>query len=196
MFCNTKCSKVILLQSVTDCYYTMRQVLQSVTDCHYKMRQVLQSVALFNTKWIRYYKVWQLLQSETWHLCVVSAISMLLGLLLFFDCFICCILFLSCSICFPFEVNVWLVFELLVDGIFPCLCRSFLGFCTSNFPRTVCGSFATLVLLVLHEMMWLLCFTLFAPDTAFAYGFLNAVGSLVGYNVSSLWSFLSCTLGC
>ena len=28
----TKCSKVILLESVTDCYYKMRQVLQSVTD--------------------------------------------------------------------------------------------------------------------------------------------------------------------
>ena len=27
----TKCSKVILLQSVTDCYYKVRQVLQSVT---------------------------------------------------------------------------------------------------------------------------------------------------------------------
>ena len=28
----TKCGKVILLQSVTECYYKVRQVLQSVTD--------------------------------------------------------------------------------------------------------------------------------------------------------------------
>ena len=27
-----KCSKIILLQSVTVCYYKVRQVLQSVTD--------------------------------------------------------------------------------------------------------------------------------------------------------------------
>ena len=38
----TKCGKVILLRSVTDCYYKVRQVLQSVTDCYYKVRQVLQ----------------------------------------------------------------------------------------------------------------------------------------------------------
>ena len=42
----TKCGKVILLQSVTDCYYKVRQVLQSVTDCYYKVCQVLQSVAV------------------------------------------------------------------------------------------------------------------------------------------------------
>ena len=35
-----------LLQSVTDCYYKVRQVLQSVTDCYYKVRQVLQSVTV------------------------------------------------------------------------------------------------------------------------------------------------------
>ena len=38
--------------------------------------------------------------------------------------------------------------ELLLDGILPCLCCSFLVFCASNFPRIDCGSFATLVLLV------------------------------------------------
>ena len=42
----TKCGKVISLQSVTDCYYKVRQVLQSVTDCYYKVRQVLQSVTV------------------------------------------------------------------------------------------------------------------------------------------------------
>ena len=42
---------IILLQSVTDCYYKVRQVLQSVTD--------------FITKCVRYYKVRHLLQSET-----------------------------------------------------------------------------------------------------------------------------------
>ena len=46
----TKCGKVILLQSVTDCYYKVRQVLQSVTDCYYKVRQVLQSATVI-TKW-------------------------------------------------------------------------------------------------------------------------------------------------
>ena len=30
MFCITKCRKVILLQSATDCYFKVRQVLQSV----------------------------------------------------------------------------------------------------------------------------------------------------------------------
>ena len=39
----TMCGKVILLQSVADCYYKLRQVLQSVTD--------------FVTKCVRYYKV-------------------------------------------------------------------------------------------------------------------------------------------
>ena len=53
----TKCGKVILLQSVTDCYYKVRQVLQSVTDCYYKVRQVLLSVTDFTTKCVRYYKV-------------------------------------------------------------------------------------------------------------------------------------------
>ena len=48
-----------LLQSVTDCYYKVRQVLQSVTDCYYKVRQVLQSVTDC------YYKVRQVLQSVT-----------------------------------------------------------------------------------------------------------------------------------
>ena len=50
----------------------------------------------------------------------------------------------------------------------------------------VCGLFATLVLLLLREMMWLLCLAIFEPDTAFAYDFLNAVGSLIGCSVSSL----------
>ena len=38
-----KCNKVILLQSVTGCYYKVRQVLQSVT-LYYKVHQILQSV--------------------------------------------------------------------------------------------------------------------------------------------------------
>ena len=46
----TKCGKVFLLQSVTECYYKVRQVLQSVTDCYYKVCQVLQSVTVI-TKW-------------------------------------------------------------------------------------------------------------------------------------------------
>ena len=62
----------------------------------------------------------------------------------------------------------------------------FLGGCAFNFPRIVCGSFATLVLLVLRGMIWLLYFTLFALDTAFAYDFLNAVGSLL----DSIFSYL------
>ena len=48
--CITKCGKVILLQSVTDCYHKVRQALESVTDCYYKVRQVLQSLTVF-TKW-------------------------------------------------------------------------------------------------------------------------------------------------
>ena len=48
----TKCGKVVLLQSVTDCYYKVHQLLQSVTDCYYKV--------------VMYYKVWQtLLQSAS-----------------------------------------------------------------------------------------------------------------------------------
>ena len=46
----TNCGKVILLQSVTDCYYKVRLVLQSVRDCYYKVRQVLQSVTVI-IKW-------------------------------------------------------------------------------------------------------------------------------------------------
>ena len=42
IFCITKCRKVILLQSVTDCNYKVHQVLQSVTD--------------FISKCVRYYK--------------------------------------------------------------------------------------------------------------------------------------------
>ena len=63
----TKCDKVILLKSVTNCYYKVRQVLPGVTDCHYKVRQVLQSVTAFITKCVRYYKVWPLLKSEMQH---------------------------------------------------------------------------------------------------------------------------------
>ena len=51
-----KSNKEILLQSVTGCYYKLRQLLQSVTDCYYKVRQVLQSVTDFIAKSIRYYK--------------------------------------------------------------------------------------------------------------------------------------------
>ena len=67
IFCITKCGKVILLQSVIDCYYKGRQVLQSVTNYYYKVRQVLQSVTDLITKYVRYYKVCQLLPSETYH---------------------------------------------------------------------------------------------------------------------------------
>ena len=56
----TKCGNVILLQSVTDYHYKVRQILQSVTDFYYKVRQILQSVTNFITKCIRYYKVQQL----------------------------------------------------------------------------------------------------------------------------------------
>ena len=42
----TKCGKVIVLQSGTDCYYKVHQVLQSVTDCYYKVCQVLQSMTV------------------------------------------------------------------------------------------------------------------------------------------------------
>ena len=81
---------------------------------------------------------------------------------------------------------LWLGFKFFLDGIMPCLCCSFLRFCASNFSRIVCGSFATLVLLMLCEMMRLMYFKLFVPDTAFSYNFLNAVGSLVCYRISSL----------
>ena len=47
----TEYGKVILLESMTDCYYKVRQVLQSVAD--------------IITKCVKYYKMWQLLQSET-----------------------------------------------------------------------------------------------------------------------------------
>ena len=52
-----KCDIVILLQSVTDSYYRVRQVLQIVTDCYYKVRQALQSVKDFITKCDSYYNV-------------------------------------------------------------------------------------------------------------------------------------------
>ena len=39
---------------------------------------------------------------------------------------------------------------------------------------------------VLPEMMWLLCLTLFVPDTTFAYHFLNPVSSLIACSLSSL----------
>ena len=51
-------------------------------------------------------------------LCVLSAFSVLFGVLLCFNCYSFCISFLSCSICSSFEVNVWLIFELLLDDIF------------------------------------------------------------------------------
>ena len=59
-----KYGKVILLQSVIDCYYEVRQILQSVTHCYYKVPQVLQSVTDFIIKCVKYCKVWQ---NETWH---------------------------------------------------------------------------------------------------------------------------------
>ena len=86
----------------------------------------------------------------------------------------------------PVAFILWLGFKFFLDGIIPCLCCSFLRFCASNFSRIVCGLFATLVLLMLREMMRLMYFKLFVPDTAFSYDFLNAVGSLVCYRISSL----------
>ena len=86
----------------------------------------------------------------------------------------------------PVAFILWLGFKFFLDGIMPCLCCSFLRFCASNFSRIVCGLFATLVLLMLREMMRLMYFKLFVPDTAFSYDFLNAVGSLVCYRISSL----------
>ena len=59
-----------------------------------------------------------------------------------FYCLSCCISFFSCSICLSFEVNIWLVFELLLDGVLPCL------YCSPvvvNFPGIFYGSFATFV---------------------------------------------------
>ena len=52
-----KRNKVILLQSVTGCYYKVRQVFQSVTDGYYKVRQLLQTKADCITKCAIYYKV-------------------------------------------------------------------------------------------------------------------------------------------
>ena len=57
--------------------------------------------------------------------------------------FSCCISPLSCSVCLLFEVNVWLIFELLPDSLLVFSCYSILGFCASNFPEIICGSFAT-----------------------------------------------------
>ena len=39
-------------------------LLQSETGCYYKVRQVLQSVTDLIKTCVRYYKVWQLVQSE------------------------------------------------------------------------------------------------------------------------------------
>ena len=47
---------------------------------------------------------------------LVCCFCILLGVLLFFNCFRCHISFLSCSICSSFEINIWLVFELLLYG--------------------------------------------------------------------------------
>ena len=41
-----KSNKVILLLSVTGCYYKLCQISQRVTDCYYKVFQVLQSVTV------------------------------------------------------------------------------------------------------------------------------------------------------
>ena len=50
---------------MTDCYYKVCHILQTVIDSYCKVRQVLQSVTEFITKCVRYYKVRQLLQTET-----------------------------------------------------------------------------------------------------------------------------------
>ena len=46
----------MLLQSLTDVYYKVRQVLQSVTDCYYKVHQVNVWQAVI-TKCDNFYKV-------------------------------------------------------------------------------------------------------------------------------------------
>ena len=56
LFFITKCGMVILLQSVTDCYYKVHQVFQSVTD----LWQSTSGIA--KCKWL-YCKVHQVLQS-------------------------------------------------------------------------------------------------------------------------------------
>ena len=56
LFFITKCGTVILLQSVTDCYYKVHQVFQSVTD----LWQSTSGIA--KCKWL-YCKVHQVLQS-------------------------------------------------------------------------------------------------------------------------------------
>lgn len=108
--------------------------------------------------------VWSLDLGIAWTifgLCILSAFSALLGVLLSFNCFSCCFSFLSCSMYLFFLRKRWLVFELLLDNIWSCLYCILFGFCAFNFPRIVRCSFATLVLLVLLEMMWLLYFVLF-----------------------------------
>ena len=52
---------------ITKCDRLLLQSASGITKCdkvYYKVRQVLQSVIKFITKYDRYYKVWQLLQSE------------------------------------------------------------------------------------------------------------------------------------
>ena len=46
-------------------YYEVRQVLQSVADHYCKVQQLIQSVTDVTRKCVMYYKVRQLLQSET-----------------------------------------------------------------------------------------------------------------------------------
>ena len=61
-----------LLQSVAEVYYKVCQVLQGVTEVYYEVRQLLQSES-GNTKCdrqllekcVRFYTLWELLQSET-----------------------------------------------------------------------------------------------------------------------------------
>ena len=74
---------------------------------------------------------------------IFSTFLLLLGFLFFLITFSCCISPLSCSVCLLFEVNVWLIFELLPDSLLVFSCYSILGFCASNFPEIICGSFAT-----------------------------------------------------
>ena len=65
IFRTAKSNNAILLQNVTGCCFKVRQILQSATDCYYKLHQELQSVTDFIANYVRYYKVLQLLQSET-----------------------------------------------------------------------------------------------------------------------------------
>ena len=55
IFLITKCGKIILLQSVTDCYYKVRQLLQSATVITMWDVTLLLLFLLFHQKWKEVY---------------------------------------------------------------------------------------------------------------------------------------------